>query len=268
MSVIDSTFTELKKRKEGAFMPFLVIGDPDIEQSLALTRVLIKEGADFLEFGFPYSDPPADGPVIQAASKRALKHGLTTADAFEFLRTVRREFDGPIVLLLYYNLIFKKGIDAFYREASDAGVDGILVADVPLEEAKPLVNMSKETRIDQVFIAAPSSSDQRLESMGQQGAGFIYGVTRVGITGEQNALSHSLQDNIQRFKTHTQLPCLAGFGISTPDHVKGVLRAGADGAICGSAIIRRIEENLGDPSKMLSEVAQFSSSMKQATRHS
>ena len=265
MSRIDENILRLRKQKDGVFMPFLVIGDPNLDQCLEITRALIHTGADFLEFGFPYSDPPADGPIIQAASQRALQQGTTTADAFRFLRKVRLEFDGPIVLLLYFNLIFKQGISEFYARARDAGVDGILVADVPLEESAPLIHAAGKNEIDQIFIAAPSTKDERLQAMSEIGSGFVYGVTRIGITGEQATISDTLPATITRIQEHADLPCLAGFGISMPSHVSDVMHAGADGAICGSAIIRRIAEQLDTPSQMLHEISSFSQSMKQAT---
>jgi tryptophan synthase alpha chain len=265
MSRINSCLRQLREQGNGAFMPFLVIGDPNLETSLSATRALIEGGADILEFGLPFSDPPADGPIIQAASLRSLASGTTTDRAFQFLKTVRAEFDGPIVLLLYFNLIFRRGVDAFYGQAHDAGVDGILVADVPLEESPVLVQAAKRHQIDPIFIAAPTATEERLQQIGKVGSGFIYGVTRVGITGEQVSLNKELSASIATIKRNTHLPCLSGFGISTPDHSSEVMKAGSDGVICGSAIIRRIAENLDHPARMLNEISSFSQSMKATT---
>lgn len=265
MSRIPSALSALQSRRDGAFMPFLVIGDPNLETCLEITKSLIQSGADILEFGFPFSDPPADGPIIQASSKRSLASGTRVEDAFHFLENVRSLFDGPVVLLLYYNLILRQGVEAFYARARSVGVDGILVADVPLEESGRIIQAAQANEIDPIFIAASSSDKSRLQQIARHGSGFVYGVTRIGITGEQSRISTTLSDTIKNIQHHTGLPCLAGFGISSPAHVLDVMQAGAEGAICGSAIIRRIEENLSDPPALIRGIHQFANEMKQAT---
>ena len=265
MNRITHTVRQLRAAGEGAFMPFLVIGDPDLETSHRLVDALVEAGADILEFGFPFSDPPADGPVIQAADHRALRAGVTPEGAFEFLAQVQARHDIPVALLIYYNLVLQYGVDAFYARAKGCGVDGILVADVPLEEARPCVRAARSADVAAVFIATPLTTDERLAALGDVGGGYLYAVTRVGITGEQTDVDAGLADALARYRAATSLPVLAGFGISTPAHVRRVLDAGADGVICGSALIRRIEDHLGHPQEMVAAIYQLAAALKAAT---
>jgi tryptophan synthase alpha chain len=254
-------------RNEGVFMPFLVIGDPDFETSLGLVDALVEAGADVLEFGLPFSDPPADGPVIQAADTRALRAGMTTERAFEWLAAVHtRHPQLPIALLVYYNLILQHGVDRFYSRASACGVEAILVADVPLELARPCLDAAKHSSIAPIFIATELTTDSRLRAIAEVADGYVYAVARLGVTGEQRELDDGLREQIARFRRGIPLPCLVGFGISTPEQAREVLEAGADGVIVGSAIVRRIEQNLTDVNAMSEAVRSFAASLKQATR--
>jgi len=266
MNRLEITLRDFDSKNEGVLMPFLVIGDPSLDTSMALTETLVTAGADVLEFGFPFSDPPADGPVIQAADERALSAGVTPHDCFMFLDEVRRRFDKPVVLLIYYNLILQYGPEAFYARAAEAGVDGILVADVPLEESLSLVTLSSHHGIAPIFIVSELTTSERLEKTLALAKGFLYLVAKVGTTGERGTLDTQVASIIERIKSQTDLPVLAGFGIAQPAHVGPILRAGGDGVICGSAIIRRIAENLTEPQKMLRELHTFVTSMKDATR--
>lgn len=266
MSQIQAAVAALRARGEAAFVPFLVIGDPDIQTSLQLTAALVEAGADVLEFGLPFSDPPADGPVIQAADVRALKAGMRTVQAFAFLDKVRRRHGRPMALLVYHNLILQYGVESFYASAAEAGVDAVLVADVPLEEAAPLVEAATRHRVCPVFIASALSTPERLARLAQLGRGFVYTVARLGVTGEQAGVSDQLQATLARVKAATDLPALAGFGIGDPQTARAAIAAGADGVICGSAIVRRIAEHLDDPPRMLREVRTFAAEMKAATR--
>ena len=266
MNRITRTITELQDRGEAAFMPFLVIGDPDIEISLRLTEALVDAGADLLEFGFPFSDPPADGPVIQAADVRALQAGTTPDRCFAFLDEVKTRWDKPVALLIYYNLVLQHGVEAFYERAAAAGVDGVLVADVPIEESPPLVQAARAAGVAPVFIASGLTTDDRLAMLGERGDGFLYAVARVGITGVRSEVSGTLAAEIGRFKRHVGLPVVAGFGISTPAHVRAALAAGADGVITGSALVKKIEENLGHTERMIAQVGELARTLKAATR--
>jgi len=265
MSRLDDTLAQLRVRKQGAFMPFLVIGDPDLETSHQLSDALIRSGADVLEFGMAFSDPPADGPVIQAADVRALQAGVNTPIAFRFLAGVRARTDLPITLLVYYNLIHQYGLEPFYKTAAASGVNAVLVADLPIEEAGPAIEAAKAHGIAPVFIVSELTSSDRLERVLAVAEGYLYLVARVGITGEQSAVDSGMATTVARLRARTGLPILAGFGISSPEQVREVIEAGVDGAICGSAIVRRIEQHLGDPEAMIDAVSQFAIEMKAAT---
>lgn len=231
----------LSARRGRAFMPFTVIGDPDVATSHAIVDALVAGGADVLEFGFPFSDPPADGPVIQAADQRALKAGMTPPKAFEFLAAVRDRHGLPMVLLMYWNLILQYGIDAFYAACSASGVQGVLVADLPLELAEPAVTAARRHGVAPVFLATALTPDDRLARLAQAGGGFIYTVAQVGVTGERAALSNTLPDTLARLRQVTDLPLLAGFGIRDGAQARAAIAAGADGVIVGSALVRCIE---------------------------
>lgn len=259
----------LKDSGEGVFMPFIVIGDPDLPTSMAVALTLCDAGADVIEFGFPFSDPPADGPVIQAADERALKAGTTPTDCLAFIAELRAQRDTPVALLLYFNIVMQHGVDRFYREAAAAGVDAVLVADVPLEAAHPLLEACEKHGVAPIFIASELSSQTRLKMLAEVADGYVYAVARIGITGEQAAVDSALSGTIARIKRATDLPVFAGFGIGSPDHVQAVLEAGADGAICGSAIVRHVAAHAsGQTSRqtMLRDLHNFATAMKAATR--
>lgn len=259
-------FERVSADKRAAFMPFLVVGDPDATSTVELADSLIEGGADLLEFGFPFSDPPADGPVIQQADIRALKAGMTTAGAFETLLKVReRHPDIPFGLLVYANLVYQYGVDDFYRRAAQVGIDAILAADVPLEEADAFRAAADAHGVHPVFIASQLSSDDRLAQVGAACRGYLYAVARVGTTGERTEVDDSLGGEIGRFQRHVDIPVLAGFGISTPNHVRKVVEGGADGVIVGSAVVRRIEKHLGDLPAMKESLREFAAEMVAAT---
>jgi len=266
MKRLNSTFESLKQRKEAAFMPFLVIGDPDFETSLELAKNCIAGGADIMEFGFAYSDPPADGPAIQLADQRSLAAGFTTDRAFQFMENLRKDTEVPFALLIYFNLVMQYGIREFYKRASDVGIDAILIADLPLEESSEILHAAEEFNIAPIFIVTELTSAERLLKITPLAKGYLYVVTNLGVTGTRQELGDSLTATINRLRPHTDIPMLAGFGISTPEHVKSVLKAGADGAIVGSALIKQIEKNLEDVSAMNLEVRQLCSRLKEATR--
>jgi len=263
---ITAMLTRLGAGGEGAFVPFLVIGDPDYQQSLRLVDTLVEAGADMLELGFPFSDPPADGPVIQLSDQRALAAGMTPPRAFEFLAEVNRRHGIPVGLLIYYNLIMQYGVEAFYERCAQVGVDGVLVADVPLEESAALLPAARAAGVAPVFIGSSLTGEARLSALAEVAEGYLYAVTRVGVTGSEEDLDLRLAREIARFKRHLPLPVLAGFGISTPAQVAQVLAAGADGAISGSALVRCLAAHLDNPNTMLEEVGKLAASLKAATR--
>jgi tryptophan synthase alpha chain len=243
-------------------MPFLVVGDPSADATVALAEALVEGGADMLEFGFPFSDPPADGPVIQRADLRALAAGMTTEQAFETVRRVRhRHPDVPFGLLVYANLVLQYGLDAFYEKAAHVGIDAVLAADVPLEEATEFAAAASAHRVHPVYIASQLSTDSRLQRVGEACRGYLYAVARVGTTGERKEVDAALGREIERFKQYAKVPVLAGFGISSPDHVRAVVDSGADGVIVGSAVVSRIEANLGDLSATCEALQEFANEM-------
>jgi len=268
MKTYNEMFNDLKEKKEAAFMPFIVIGDPDLKTSLEIAKTLINNGADALEIGFPFSDPIADGATVQGADIRALKNGITVDKCFKFLKKLRKFTSIPIGLLVYYNLVYQRGIKKFYQDTMKAGVNSILIADLPPEEAETAIKASKEHDIDQIFIIAPTTSNKRLKMISKHASGFHYLVSVMGVTGARTEVKKSTLYFIKRVKENGELPVMVGFGISKPSHIKEITRAGADGAIVGSAIIDIIAKNLNNRKKMLEEISKFTNNMKKATRRS
>ncbi|MGO2012579.1 MAG: tryptophan synthase subunit alpha [Pseudoalteromonas sp.] len=261
------TFAALKEQNQGAFVPFVTIGDPNKALSVEIIKSLIDGGADALELGIPYSDPIADGPVIQAANIRALDENINTEDCFDIIKQVRDyNADIPIGLLLYSNLVFKRGIEAFYKGAKAAGVDSILVADVPLHESKVFRKAAKDNGIDPIFIATPNAPDDTLRECASYGRGYTYLLSRAGVTGTETKAQMPASSIVTKLKEYHSAPALLGFGISTPVDVKAALNAGAAGTISGSAVVKIIEANLTNSDAMLSELKAFVTKMKAATQ--
>jgi len=266
MQRYDLMFKRLASAKQGAFVPFVTIGDPTIEVSYDIIKTLIDAGADALELGIPFSDPIADGPTIQGANIRALAAGVTPAQCFELIAKIReyRE-DLPIGLLLYSNLVMARGLSNFYQQAKAAGVDSVLIADVPLHESKLFRNAAEANDIAQIFIAPPNITDDSLREVASYGRGYTYLLSRAGVTGAETAAAMPADALVQKLKEYHAAPTLLGFGISKPEHVKAALASGAAGAISGSAIVAIIEKNLADKAQMLAELSQFVGGMKAAT---
>jgi len=265
MSRYAACFQSLRARGEKAFIPFFVIGDPDYGQSLDVVRAALGAGTDMLELGIGYSDPIADGPTIQAADLRALEAGSTVDRCLEFIREVRSFSEVPIGLLVYYNLILQRGIDRFCREAADAGLDGILAADVPVEEAGPLTRACRAVGVDPLFMVTPTVTEARLDRILRHAQGFLYMVALLGVTGARGDLHPDILGLLKRVRAKTDLPLCAGFGISRAEHVRTLTRSGADGAIVGSAIVDIIARNLAKRKKMIREVAAYVKEMKAET---
>ncbi len=252
-------FERLRAAGEGAFIPFAMLGDPDPARSCTLVRTLAQSGADALELGLPFSDPVADGPVIQAAASRALAAGVRRADCWGIVRAVRSEFaDLPIGLLVYANLVCHRDAAEFYREAAGAGVDSVLVADLPVLESAPVATAARAAGIAPVFIAPPNADNARLAAIAAAGEAYTYVTSRQGVTGTDHRLHQGQSGLIGRLKALGAPPPVLGFGIATPEHVKTALAMGAAGAISGSAVVRLAAEG-GD-------IPAFVREMKAATR--
>jgi len=264
MNRIDIKFEEIKKEKRTAFVPFVSAGDPDYETSAHIIKVLIENGADMLELGIPFSDPIADGPTIQSANERALGNGMTLSRVFEIIRGIRSYSDIPVCLMVYYNLILQRGTEKFYGDAKEAGADGVLAVDLPLEEADYVLEIAEKGKIHQIFMIAPTTTDKRLSKILIKSKGYLYLVSLLGVTGAREGLQKDIFGMIKRVKQSAKLPVCVGFGISKPEHAKEVKSAGADGVIVGSAIVRIIEQNLSDKNIMLEEIKKYAAEMKKA----
>lgn len=263
MSRYAALFDRLAARGEGAFGGFVMLGDPDAETSAAMLDALVEGGADMLEVGIPFSDPVADGPVIQAAAVRALKAGIRTADCFRLLAAFRaRHPHVPVGILTYANVVVARGREAFYEAAVQAGVDSVLVADVPLVEAGPFLAASRAAGVAPVLIAAPNTSSATLERIAKEGAGYTYCVARAGVTGADESVRFD-GGVIDALRRAGAAPPVLGFGISRPEHVRAALAAGAAGVISGSAIVAVAAANPGDEA---AAVRGFVGPMKAATR--
>ncbi|MGM0524801.1 MAG: tryptophan synthase subunit alpha [Pseudomonadota bacterium] len=266
MSRYEALFEGLSSNNKGAFVPFVTLGDPSPEQSLNVIKALIDGGADALELGLPFSDPVADGPVIQRANLRALQAGTTFNDILHILSEVRAYApEIPIGLLVYANLIYAKGADNFYRQMSEAGVDSVLIADVPTKEAARFADIAKQHAIDAVFICPPDGSDELIERVAKNCSGYVYLLSRAGVTGAETQMQLPASALIDKLKQHGAPPVLLGFGISKPEHVQAAFKAGADGAISGSAIVAIIEKNLDNEQLQVNQLTEFVASMKAAT---
>ncbi|UYU30376.1 tryptophan synthase subunit alpha [Siccibacter colletis] len=267
MERYDQLFSRLAARNEGAFVPFVTLGDPSVEQSLKIVDALVEGGADALELGIPFSDPLADGPTIQDATLRAFAAGVTPGQCFEMLATIREKYPTlPIGLLMYANLVFSNGVDAFYARCAQVGVDSVLVADVPVEESAEFRQAAMRHNVAPIFICPPNADDDLLRQIASYGRGYTYLLSRAGVTGAENRASLPLGHLVDKLKEYHAAPALQGFGISEPSQVRDALGAGAAGAISGSAVVKIIEKNLGDREAMLSELNAFASAMKAATR--
>ncbi|HID96540.1 MAG TPA: tryptophan synthase subunit alpha [Candidatus Latescibacteria bacterium] len=259
MSRISDAFQRLRSENRRAFIPYITAGDPD----LRLTRELVFEmemaGAKIIELGIPFSDPLADGPTIQEASQKALRAGTTLEKILSTVEEIRRASDVPIALMTYYNPIFRVGISNFLQQAVDAGVDGIIVPDLPPEEGEELRRTAERIGIDTIFLLAPTSTAERIRLVAEASTGFIYCVSVTGVTGAREKLSGQVRELVARVRRHTNKPLGVGFGISTPDQAAEVARW-ADGVIVGSAIIKVIRKYEGTP-ELVPRVGEFVKSL-------
>jgi tryptophan synthase alpha chain len=264
MSRISQTFEHLQKTHERALIPYVTAGDPDLEMTKRLVREMVRRGADIIEIGVPFSDPLADGPIIQRASQRALQGGTTLRKILQTVSELRHEVDVPLVLMTYYNPVLRYGEEAFVADALDAGVDGIIVPDLPPEEGQSLMELTTDTPLEMIFLAAPTSTSARLALISEASRGFIYYVSRLGTTGVRDQLADDLRIMLEKVRASTSKPIAVGVGVSTPEHVRLVAEL-ADGVVVGSAILKLIED-LEDRADRLEHVGDFVAVLKAATR--
>ena len=242
MSRISNRFAELRQQGELGLVAYITAGDPDLRATAEFIPALEAGGVDVLELGVPFSDPLADGPVIQRASERALRSGTTLAGILEMVADARRSSRLPLLLFSYLNPILRYGFARFAADAGQAGADGVLITDLSVEEADAYLGEMRRAELDTVFLAAPTSTDARLRRICAVSRGFVYAVSRTGVTGPRESLSQQLLPLLRRIRAATSLPVAAGFGISRPEHVEA-LRGHADAAVVGSALVRVIEEH-------------------------
>ena len=261
MGRIDAVFIG---RKKPAFIGFTVAGDPDKETCIRAAIALIDGGTDILELGVPFSDPVADGPTIQKADERSLVAGTTMDTVFDIVRELRKKTNVPIVFLAYYNMIYHRGIDRFYQEAHAAGVDGILIADMPVEESDDVYETALRYGIDPIFLVTRTTSDERIQKIVARAHGYLYLVAVLGVTGVRDTVSSGAIELLQRVRKQTTVPLALGFGISTPDQAKTCAEAGADGVIVGSAIVDIDGKNPGNPDTMERDLKTYVIQMKKA----
>ncbi len=262
-------FNGKQNPNEKFFMPFLVAGDPNIEQFKRLI-LAIEPYVDILEIGIPFSDPIADGPTIQEANVRAFNAGINTKLALDAIREIRTKTEKPIVILTYYNILIQgadtieASLDKTFKNLKESGVDGIVIGDLPIEEAGLALKACQKYNINLIFLIAPSTTEERLNKILEEAKGFIYLISVMGVTGARDSVAQITKDTIKRIKLKTNdlLPIFVGFGISQPEHAKTIVKAGADGVIIGSAIVNIIKKNLTDFEKIEVELVEFVSNVK------
>ena len=259
MSRISETFEKLKGSGRGGFIPFITAGDPDLATTELLLVELAKAGADIIELGVPFSDPVADGEVIQRASERALRKGVTLSDVLSCVSSAKQHIDVPIVLFSYFNPLLQFGHAQLATEARQTGIDAVLVTDLIPEEAQSWTEMLVQHELDPIFLVAPTTSDQRLAKIARQARGFIYAVSRAGVTGARNEIADDAQALVKRVRKVSDLPVAVGFGISTAEQVCQVWRF-ADAAVVGSAIVREIEKLSGN-ADVINKIGEFARSL-------
>ena len=263
MSRIKNTFNRLKKRNEKALIPYVMAGDPDLAATKEIILALEQAGCDIIELGAPFSDPLADGPTIQKAALRSLRHHTSITDVLGLVADVRRVSKVPLIIMTYYNLIFHYGEERFVRDAAAAGLDGVILPDLPPEEAGTLVPLAKKAGLDTIFLLAPTSTEERMKMVARVSQGFIYYVSLTGVTGSQLGLQQAaIRESITRIKSLTDKPVAVGFGIATPDQAAEVALSGADGVIVGSALVKVIEQHIGRPD-LAAKAAAFVRSLKE-----
>jgi len=253
---IEAAFSELKRQGKKGFIPFITAGDPDLAATEELLIEFSRSGATVIELGVPFSDPMADGPVIQRASERALKHGFGLGDILQVVASVRREIETPIILFSYFNPLLQFDLKRLAAEAKAAGIDGVLVTDLSPEEGGEFESELRANDLDMIFLIAPTSTDERLKLVAQHARGFIYAVSRAGVTGARTNVSAEAEKLVNRMRQFSSLPVAVGFGISTAEQVKDVQRY-ADAVVIGSAIVSEIERLQGATPVLAKRIGEF-----------
>lgn len=260
MTRISDKFQQLETEGRKGFIPYITAGDPDLSTTEKLILALAEAGADVIELGVPFSDPMADGPVIQRASERALQNPVGVAEVLPMVERIRQTCDVPIVLFTYFNPLMQFARQDAGKKLKAAGIDGVLITDMIPEEAESFVAEMRSADVDTIFLVAPTSTDERIKLICQQTTGFVYVVARTGVTGVRENLSLAVSDLVRRVKQHTSLPVAVGFGISTPEQVREVCSY-ADAAVVGSRLVLEIENNLDSP-QLVQQVAQLARELK------
>jgi len=263
MSKIRDRFEKAKKENRAVLIPYLTAGFPSLKESKEIFEVLAEDGADIIEIGIPFSDPIADGPTIQRASEIALAQGVTTEDIFDLIRDLRESTDVPLVIMTYYNLFYKYGLKKFADDASAAGLDGVIIPDLPPEEAGDWL-AAAEGKLETIFLLAPTSSDERIQKIVDNSEGFVYCVSLTGVTGARSVLPDALARFVARVRAKTDKPLAVGFGVSTAEQARNVAQI-ADGVIIGSALINVIRR-AGDRKRQIEDVRMFLQQLLPALR--
>lgn len=256
---IEALFGRLKKERRKALITFITAGDPDLASTKRIILELERSGADIIELGVPFSDPMADGPTIQASSERAVAKGVHLSDVIRLVGEIRRHTQIPIVLFGYYNPVFNYGLRKFARDLSAAGADGVLIVDLPAEEASELKDELDRESLDLIFLLTPTSDDSRMRLVASKASGFIYFVSVTGVTGARKSVSSDIPASVRKVRRHTKLPIGVGFGISTPEQAREVARS-SDAVIVGSALVSRIAA--AKPGDLIKEVGTFTKALK------
>jgi tryptophan synthase alpha chain len=259
---VSSCMDALRDRGQCALVPFITAGDPDLETTEKALQILDRNGADLIELGVPYSDPLADGPVIQAAATRALEKGTRLEPVLEMLKRVSPTLKSPVILFTYYNPILNRGIDTFFQQIAEAGAKGLVVPDLPLEEVEGVLNAAKANGIEVILLVAPTTPKERIEAIAQHSQGFIYLVSVTGVTGMRSAIESRVQTLLTDLHSVTDKPIGVGFGISEASQAKQVREWGADAVIVGSAFVKRLAD--GSPNQGLQAIESFCRSLKAA----
>jgi tryptophan synthase alpha chain len=262
MSRIADTFARLRREGRPGLVTYTTAGDPDLPRSADVLRALSRAGADVLEVGVPFSDPLADGPVIQRATERALAAGGSLRASLELIRSVRADLASPIVVFSYANPLVRMGLDTFASRAAEVGVDGVLALDLPIEEAGEFRNAMARVDIDTIFLLSPTTTELRIKKAVSLGRGFLYGISRLGVTGARDQVAIGAEAMVRRIRAMTDLPIALGFGISRPEHVAEV-GAYADAAVVGSALVSLIAENASSP-RLTEQVEQYVGALRAA----
>jgi tryptophan synthase alpha chain len=262
MSRLAETFANLRRDGRTGLVTYTTAGDPDLTRSAEILKTLDRAGADVLEVGVPFSDPLADGPVIQRATERALAAGTTLAGVLDLVKSIRQEVKAPIVIFSYANPLLRMGLVPFAERAAAAGVDGVLALDLPIEEADELRSVLAASGVDTIFLLSPTTTEARIRKAAELGRGFLYGISRLGVTGARDRVASGAEAMVRRIRQHTTMPIALGFGISRPEHVAEV-GLYADAAVVGSALVSLIAEASGSP-RLLERVERYVRELKGA----